>query len=342
MLREMKRVGVSAFAWAGVDRFALRLHAGECLVLAYHAIVNGEKDEPFRYHHTIEEFEAHLDWLGKHCTPVALADFTRWKHEEFKPSKPPVLLTFDDGYRNNATLAAPLLRRKGFPAAFFIASGYIGDTRALWPDEVFARILAWHETSLKDPEGRIHHVPETRGARQPLAAAMVEACKKCPDVSRREFVEYLASGTPQCDPMPDPAVQAFMSWNEVRSLADDGFDIGSHTITHPILSSIEPERLRKELTESRLAIERQTGRKCTALAYPNGRSGDIGERVLAATAEAGYDLAFTVSNRWYSRERDALQIDRIGPPGHSNVSTFALHASGCRQWYSAFGASDKA
>ncbi len=349
MLKEMKRAGVSAFARAGMDRFAVRLHAGEALVLVYHAIVDQEKDEPFRYHHTISEFEAHLDWLGAHCTAVGLADFARWKHGGSRPPKPPVLLTFDDGYRNNATLAAPLLRRKGFPAAFFIASGYIDGTRALWPDEVFSRVLAWRGTSLEDPEGIAHSVPETQAARQLLAFAMVEACKKCSDVRRREFIAYLASGTPQCDPMPDPAVQEFMSWKDVRSLCADGFDIGSHTVTHPILSNLGPERLWEELMESRTAIEKQTGLPCTALAYPNGRPGDIGERVLAATAEAGYDFAFTVSNRWCSRGRDRLQIDRIGSPGHSNVATFALHASGCRRWFTRmpneradYGASDKA
>jgi peptidoglycan/xylan/chitin deacetylase (PgdA/CDA1 family) len=332
MIKEMKRAGVSAFARAGMDSLAVRLHAGDALILVYHAIVSREKDEPFRYHHTISEFETHLDWLGAHCTPVGLADFARWKHGGFSPSKPPVLLTFDDGYRNNATLAAPLLRRKGFPAVFFITSGHIDDTRVLWPDEVFARVLAWNANSIQNPQGESHPVPETQAARQTLALRLVEACKNCSDVRRREFLAYLATGAPHCDPLLDPAVQQFMTWNDVRALVADGFDLGSHTVTHPILSNLNPERLWEELIESRTAIETQTGVACTALAYPNGRTRDITERVLAATAEAGYDFAFTVSNRWCPRNRDTLQIDRISPPGHSNVATFALHASGCRQW----------
>jgi peptidoglycan/xylan/chitin deacetylase (PgdA/CDA1 family) len=334
MLKEIKRAGARAFTRAGMDRLAVRLHADEALVLVYHAILDQEKDEPFRYHHTIDEFGDHLDWLGANCTPVSLGDFARWKRGEFRSLKPPVLLTFDDGYRNNAVLAAPVLGRKGFPAVFFIASGYIDSARVLWPDEVFARVLACRANSLQGPEGEVHVVPHGHVARQTLARAVVEACKNCDDAQRRRYVEYLAGLTPQCDPLQDAGVQEFMTWSDVRALSAAGFDLGSHTVTHPILSNLAPERLREELIESRSEIEKQTGLRCTALAYPNGRSRDIAGRVLAATAEAGYDFAFTVSNRWCQRSRGALQLDRIAPPGHSNSATFALHASGCRQWFS--------
>jgi peptidoglycan/xylan/chitin deacetylase (PgdA/CDA1 family) len=332
VLRHAKNFAVSTFACAGIDRVAVSLHSRDALVLVYHGIVSKKKGEPFRYHHTADEFEAHLDWLGAHCAPVGLADFMRWRRGDWQPTKPPVLITFDDGYRNNATLAAPLMLRKGFPAVFFLATGYIGGGRVLWPDEVFARVLAWTGASLDDPAGETRTVPERPAAREALGFAMVEACKNCSDTRRREFLTYLASETPHCDPLRDPDVQEFMSWNEVRGLAAAGFDLGSHTVSHPILSNVSPEPLRAELRESRAAIEAQTGRQCTALAYPNGRARDVTDAVLMAAADAGYDLAVTVSNRWSGRTTDALQVDRISTPGHSNRATFALHASGSRRW----------
>lgn len=333
VLEEVKRAGIAAFAQAGIDRLALRLHARDALVLSYHAIVNQEKDEPFRYYHTIDEFEAHLDWLSLHCTPVGLDDFARWKQGDLRPSKPPVLVTFDDGYRNNVTLAAPILKRKGFQALFFVTAGYMESSRVLWPDEVFCRVVAWPWTSLQAPDGRVHVLAEAQHAREAVALTLVEACKNCTDARRREFVAYLARETPQCNPLRDPISQDFMSWDDVRALSAAGFDLGSHTVTHPILSSLEPEALWEELIESRTMIEAQTGLPCTTLAYPNGRSRDIADRVLATASEAGYDFAFTVSNRWCSRTRDNLRIDRVAPPGHSDAATFAFHASGCRQWF---------
>ena len=332
VLSLVKKSALSGFALAGIDRLAVSLHTRDALVLVYHAILTREHSEPFRYHHTVTEFEAHLDWLGVRCTPVGLADFTRWKRGDWQPRRPPVLITFDDGFRNNATLAAPILSRKGFPALFCIASGYIGGDRVLWPDEVFSRVLAWTAASLESPDGAVHAVPESPPAREALALSIVEACKTCNDGRRREFLAYLARATPHADTIIDSAVQEFMSWDDVRALAAAGFDLGSHTMTHPILSQLSPEDLRRELCESRALIEAQTRLECKALAYPNGRSRDIAENVFAATAEAGYDLAFTVSNQWCARTRDPFQLDRISPPGHSSLATFGFHASGCRNW----------
>jgi peptidoglycan/xylan/chitin deacetylase (PgdA/CDA1 family) len=328
----LKKLALSAFKHGRIDRIGVSLHACDALVLAYHGILSEEKPEPFRYHHTVGEFEEHLDWLGQRCTPASLADFARWRVGDWRPRKPLVLLTFDDGYLNNATVAAPLLSRKGFPAVFFIASGYVEGTRVLWPDEVFARVWAWTGASLDDPSGAVHTVPKRPAERETLALSIVGACKNCSDARRREFMAYLARETEHCNLLQDRDAQAFMSWDDARGLAAAGFDLGSHTVSHPILSNVSPEQLREELRESRVAIEAHTGAPCRTLAYPNGRSRDISRLVLTETAEAGYELAFTVSNRWCRRTSKPLQLDRISPPGHSSVPTFALHASGWRQW----------
>lgn len=332
MTGEFKKRALQAFAGAGFDRACVSLHRRDALVLVYHSIVAEEKSEPFRYHHTVAEFEAHLEWIGTRCTPATLADFVRWKDGRFQPSKPLALVTFDDGYRNNATVAAALLQRKGIPATFFLSSGYIGDDRVLWPDEVFARVCAWPNATMEGPAGDRHAVPESSQEREWLAHAIVEECKNATDGGRRDFIARLARETPSCDPLQDDDAQRFMSWDEARGLGTAGFDLGSHTVTHPILRSLGADELRRELSESRAVIEKQTGRPCTALAYPNGRARDIGAAVLAATAEAGYEYAFTVSDRWCNRSAAPLAIDRISPPGHADLPTFAVHASGFRHF----------
>lgn len=82
-----------------------------------------------------------------------------------------------------------------------------------------------------------------------------------------------------------------MSWGQIRELADAGWEIGSHTKSHPHLTEIGDEQLAEELVESRLTCERMLDRPCRSLAYPYG---DHDERVIAATAEAGYAAAATL------------------------------------------------
>ncbi|MBA3264423.1 MAG: polysaccharide deacetylase family protein, partial [Thermoleophilaceae bacterium] len=70
-----------------------------------------------------------------------------------------------------------------------------------------------------------------------------------------------------------------MAWDQLGELADAGWEIGSHTRTHPHLTTLDDESLRSELVESRATVEQRLGRPCPTLAYPYG---DHDERVVAA------------------------------------------------------------
>lgn len=85
-----------------------------------------------------------------------------------------------------------------------------------------------------------------------------------------------------------------MSWDQLRELADAGWEIGSHTATHPHLTALDDDALRRELVESRATVERRLGRPCPTLAYPYG---DHDERVVAAAGAAGYAAAGTLPGR---------------------------------------------
>jgi peptidoglycan/xylan/chitin deacetylase (PgdA/CDA1 family) len=79
-----------------------------------------------------------------------------------------------------------------------------------------------------------------------------------------------------------------LGWDELRRLADAGWEIGSHTRTHRRLPTLTDDELREELTASRARLEQELGAPCRSLAYPFG---EADERVVAAAREAGYDAA---------------------------------------------------
>jgi peptidoglycan/xylan/chitin deacetylase (PgdA/CDA1 family) len=79
-----------------------------------------------------------------------------------------------------------------------------------------------------------------------------------------------------------------LGWSELEELADDGWEVGSHTRTHPRLTQLDDEALDRELRESRETCERALGRPCRSLAYPYG---DFDARVMRAAASAGYEAA---------------------------------------------------
>lgn len=98
-----------------------------------------------------------------------------------------------------------------------------------------------------------------------------------------------------------------MGWDELARLADSGWEIGSHTRSHPRLSTLRGPSLDEELTLSRAEIEQRLGRPCESLAYPYG---DFDEEVIAAAGRAGYRAAATLPRRLVGSR--ALAWPRVG------------------------------
>jgi peptidoglycan/xylan/chitin deacetylase (PgdA/CDA1 family) len=98
-----------------------------------------------------------------------------------------------------------------------------------------------------------------------------------------------------------------MSWAELKSLASAGWEIGSHTASHPHLTRLDDVVLHEELVRSKAMCEQRLDGPCTSLAYPYG---DVDARVVAATARTGYEVAAALPQRLDSK--DPLRWPRIG------------------------------
>ncbi len=108
-----------------------------------------------------------------------------------------------------------------------------------------------------------------------------------------------------------------LDWAQLRGLADAGWEIGSHTRSHPRLTGEPDDALRDELVVSKAVLERELGRPCESIAYPYG---DVDDRVAAAAARAGYVAGCSLPRaRELLVSRNALQwprtpIHRIDTP----------------------------
>ena len=117
-----------------------------------------------------------------------------------------------------------------------------------------------------------------------------------------------------------------MSWEQLRSLSEGGWEIGSHTASHPHLTEIGEERASSELRDSRAACEEELQRPCRSLAYPFG-SYDATVRDLAAAA--GYRTAVTLDERIAAplRGRGRLEVPREAIYRSTGWVTFAAKTS---------------
>jgi peptidoglycan/xylan/chitin deacetylase (PgdA/CDA1 family) len=117
-----------------------------------------------------------------------------------------------------------------------------------------------------------------------------------------------------------------MSWEQLRTLAERGWEIGSHTRSHPHLTTLRPDLLAAELAGSRQDLQERFGRLCNSLAYPFG---DFDDRVVEAAAKAGYTAAGSLDR--FVKPR-ALEWPRIGIYLKDDLHRFEMKVSPALRW----------
>jgi peptidoglycan/xylan/chitin deacetylase (PgdA/CDA1 family) len=321
-----KTAALEAYGILGVNSLIHRKHRKHLLVLCYHGVVAQPQRDRFRYANTasVDEFDTHIAALARGFSPVSAADVIAWYGGASLPDHP-VLVTFDDGYRNNLAYAAPILRKHRVPCVFHMTTSYIGSGRTLWVDELVSRIMEWPSAALPLPEGGETRLPAGL-ARRALAMQCKQKCKQLPwDVTQR-YLEQLRATSPE--PAANAELYGFLSWDEVRELHAQGFEIGSHTVDHPILTQLTPAEVTRQLGESKATIERELGASCRVIAYPNGGSRDFSPAVEEAARKAGYDLGLTIVEDFNDAPADAMAVKRLCIMGHLPVSWFTSRVYG--------------
>ena len=243
---------------------------------------------------TPESLDRQLGILRRHFSFIALDDLLH--HLDGNPLPPnPALVTFDDGYRDNLTNALPVLRRHGVRAAFFVATEYVAKRRLFWWDRItwIVKHARKRRFSLSGPGAE--DVDLQQGI-EPAARRLHEVVKRHAGLDLEGFLESLAraADAPWSEAIEKELVDRHvMGWDDVRALRAAGMDVGSHTRTHRVLSTIPATELASELSGSRAELEDVLGEPVPALAYPVGKPVASIPDVRAAVVDAGYRLAFS-------------------------------------------------
>jgi hypothetical protein len=144
---------------------------------------------------------------------------------------------------------------------------------------------------------------------------------------RDELLAAIAGATGVSIPLVPPKPYRPMTWAQLRALAAEGFDVGAHTRTHPILSRLPLRKLDAEIGGCKEQMEQRLGSHVRHFAYPNGRSEDYTPEVVAAVARAGYLAAVTTLHGGNTPSTPRLELCRISArPEH--LARFAQSVSG--------------
>lgn len=224
-------------------------------ILMYHMVCESLHPAERRYACPPAVFRRQMAYLkraGYRIIPLTELSGRLNNGKEWKDK--PVVLTFDDGFRDSYLNALPVLRAYGFPATVFVVSGLMGQTNK------------WM------------------------------AKRGCPE-------RDLATA------------------DELRDMAENGIDIGSHTMSHAALDAVDPETMSREVSVSKEEIEQRLGKQVRFFAYPYGR---LNEAARDAVAAAGYAAACSTRSGFNRAGADPFILRRLEVYGTDSLWRFAL------------------
>ena len=274
-------------------------------VFSYHQVLD-RKDplrpaEPDR-----SDFRDDVEVIGRTFTVLPLAEAAQRMADGTLPARA-ACVTFDDGYANNHAFAAPILEAASVPATFFVAAGAVDDG-VMWNDLVIEAMARCPRPTFEGVPGiDPRSVAGASGAA--LVASLLEQLKYRPLEERlcsaRQIYVVNAGGEPP---------RLMMDRAMVADLARRGFDVGGHTVRHPILKQLPDDDARREIEACAEWIETVTGRRPRTFAYPNGRPGtDFVASHAEMVAAAGYVAAVSTAWDLARRGTDRFSIPRVGP-----------------------------
>ena len=289
-------------------RLALTIASRDRLsVLIYHR-VPAEPDELLPGEPHAAEFERTMRWVKSVFNVIPLAEGV----EGIKTGKLPpraLSITFDDGYANNATVAAPILQRLGLHATFFIATGFLDGGR-MFNDTVIEAVRASRSERLDlEPLGLGAHATASLEERRRAIDAILAGIKYRPEAERADLAEAVARIADAHLP-----TNLMMTSEQAAGLARGGFELGGHTVSHPILANLDLAAARDEIERGRRCLEELGGRRTTLFAYPNGRpQRDYVKASAELVRELGFDGAVTTSAGAASVGTSPYEIPRFTP-----------------------------
>lgn len=301
------------------------------LVLCYHSVVReSHPDDQFRYRNAVSagEFERQVRLLSREFQPISATELLSLINNSRPLPQRSVLVTFDDGFRNNLEVAVPILRKHHVAAVFHVATSYIGTRHMLWPQRLAELVLRWDAPHIPLPDGGEALVPRDTRSREGLANMLRSFCKQLPNTAREAYLKTLGD-LPKLEAKYHELYE-FMTWDEVRALHQAGFEIGSHTASHPILTRLDPGALQTELETSKRVIEENVGSRCRVIAYPNGSAADHSDVVHACAQDAGYEMGFSLESRPVVNRLpfQPFHVNRVNVIGQATHDIFLSRISG--------------
>ncbi|NIB43127.1 polysaccharide deacetylase family protein [Pseudomaricurvus alkylphenolicus] len=275
-------------------------------ILIYHQVFEQwdylHPDEP-----TISQFERQMRVIREHFVPLSLSRAMELLQENRLPTNA-ACITFDDGYLDNLTHAVPILQRMGIPATIFVATDFIGDG-IMWNDRILEAVRSSKNDSWDLRNASLGVLDMSSPNSRHLAAKhLIKKIKHLPTKERTQVVEIVEEFAVPCNK------QLMMSRKQLQQLDEFNIEVGAHTMSHPILNTLQQTDAKKEIVGSKQILEELLQKPVDFFAYPNGRyTEDFDNTHVDIVRSSGFTGAVATNWGAASSTTDMFRLPRFTP-----------------------------
>lgn len=325
-------MGARSFCASVINRTGMSSAYGRCRRLVTHSQVaivfyhrvGSVTDTWSERSISVEVFRTQLELLCRDFEVISLDSLVRCLQSRGPLPRKAIVLTFDDGYRDNYLHAFPILRQFKVPATVYLATGYLDTGDMYWWDK--ARYCV-RTTRMQNIE--IHGLGSyplgTENERSVAQVDIVRKLKRVPDEVRIAALEALAR-LPGVEIDPHLGKSMVLSWEDVRDMDNSGIAFGSHSVTHPILTKLSAQQAWEEIRQSKKSVQERLGKEATTFSYPNG---DFNGQIEGLVERAGFTSGVGTLARLVDCREDLFAMGRIS--GSCDSNELSVRCSGLWQ-----------
>lgn len=323
LARVLKIAGIQALYYSGaMGHRQRRVLRNKALVLMYHRVLSERERSQTASHPAIvvsvKTFERQMALLKERFNVLTLAQFADHVIRRVPFPDSSVLITFDDGWRDNCTNALPILRRYGLPAVVFLPAAFVGSRQLFWQETLVHLVLRAPAVLEAHPERATTALAVLAGSglaavldtpaprRRAAAISAVGRLKSEAPERRRELIEAL-SGALELPALGLSDVDAFVDFDQIQTMAGSGIAFGGHGVEHLLLTQVSDEQVCQEVSGSKEFLGK-VGAPLPTFSYPNGF---INARIADTVRSAGFTLAFTTKRGLVTCDDDPMHVGRL-------------------------------
>lgn len=267
-----------------LNNFHSRIES-ELTILLYHGVTRSKSrgiENRSGKHMRADIFADQMRYIKNNCTVLSMDEYLdiNLNGQDLPPRS--VVVSFDDGFRNNYSVAAPILHDLHMPAIFYISSGMVNTDLMFWVDvlEDCINLTSRHTISLKLNKNRSF---PTRTEAQKLEAlhSIKSYCKSVSQLEYKRVLNDLQSATKITASVAHAENYEVIKWDELREMDRDPlFTIGGHAMYHDILSQLPEDRLDLEIRTSLDLLHLHLGHGVEHYSYPEGQDNHYNEHII--------------------------------------------------------------